>query len=211
MHFGRDWPREQFPGLPYVQRPHLHFDKRFEVARRPRSELSQKRQFYGEQCLVSRESQEGRYPGGAVATKRFTRPAEPRIFNLGNLGNIFAAEAGSKWPFNTIQQDFCANIQIVIRIMMLIWMMVNKARAGRKRVKCRIQQRVEADCCHLLVFHLPPVLHKPHFLHRTFCRSVHTFTSVCTHCMMPAHKCMYAAVFTRCLLTHSPFSSLARN
>ena len=128
-----------------------------------------------------------------------------------NLGNIFAAEAGSKWPFNTIQQDFCANIQIVIRIMMLIWMMVNKARAGRKRVKCRIQQRVEADCCHLLVFHLPPVLHKPHFLHRTFCRSVHTFTSVCTHCMMPAHKCMYAAVFTRCLLTHSPFSSLARN
>ena len=98
-----------------------------------------------------------------VATKRFTRPAEPRIFKLGNLGNILAAEAGSKWPFNTIQQDFCANIQIVIRlIIMFIWMMVNKAMAGRKRVKCRIQQRIEADFC------LPPVLHSPHFLHRTF-------------------------------------------
>ena len=96
------------------------------------SGLELKRDSFMESNVLFRENLKEDIQARAVATKRFTRPPEPRIFNLGNLGNIFAAEAGSKWPFNTIQQDFCANIQIVIRIMMLIWMMVKKSE-GRKK------------------------------------------------------------------------------
>ena len=57
----------QLSGLHNVQRPYLPFENHL---RRPRSKLRQKRQFLGEECLDSRESQ-GRYPGAGCPDQVF--------------------------------------------------------------------------------------------------------------------------------------------
>ena len=72
-----------------------------------------------EQCLVSSESR-GRNLNKGCPDQVFwpsswdPRQAERSTFSIScNLGTfIFAQKTRAKWPFNTIQQDFCANIQI---------------------------------------------------------------------------------------------------